>query len=67
MDFIKKYDINTSSIKIAELFEIANKYQLYQKSTKNKFLKIIYKLALFLAKFLALAEQENKKGDKTPF
>lgn len=59
MSFMEKYDRNNTSIKIAELFEIANKYELYQKSAKNRCTKIAYTLALFLAQFLA--EQESKK------
>lgn len=60
MSILKEYNVNNSSIKVAELFEIANKYQLYRKSAKKFHLKIVYKIALLLAKFLA--KEENKKG-----
>ena len=60
MSILKGYSVNNSSTKVAELFEIANKYRLFRKSAKRLRLKIAYEIALFLAKFLA--KEENKKG-----
>jgi len=35
MTIIKEYNIGTNSIKITELFEIANKYKLYKKHRQS--------------------------------
>lgn len=56
---MKQTNTKYSSIKIAELYEIANKYQLYKKSPNKWYLKLLYKIAASIALFLA--KEESKK------
>lgn len=54
------YDLDKLETKNIELFEIANKYQLYRRSTKKLYLKIIYETLYFLSTYIA--EKEAKKA-----
>lgn len=54
------YDLDKLETKNIELFEMANKYQLYRHSTKKLYLKIIYEALYFLSTYIA--EKEAKKA-----
>ncbi len=56
---MQKYNIEKLGTKEYELFEIANKYKLYKKSTKKWYLKPIYEFARFLAVLIVKVETKN--------
>lgn len=59
LSILKKYDFNKLNAKNAELFEIVNKYELYRKTPSKWYLKPVYDVVYFLAKYLAEKESAH--------
>lgn len=60
----KDYDMNKLSTKSIELFEIINKYQFYGKRTKKIYIRFLYKLIYHLALYLAKKESVSALKNK---
>lgn len=60
----KDYDINKLSTKSIELFETVNKYQFHGKRTKKIYIRFLYKLIYHLALYLAKKESVSALKNK---